>query len=268
MKRATDFRRNARGTLRGKWGITIIATLIASLLGGLNTTGSITFNINFPTDSFKELSATIQSGAGLEEFEEITFESIISSIPKEVFTFLGVFLAFALTIGLIVGLAFFILGSIINVGYASFALDIDDGLNGDIGSLFSYFKHWRVCVLSNLLRKIYAFLWSLLLVVPGIIARYSYAMVPYIIAENPETTASEALKRSKLLMSGNRWKLFCLEISFIGWWILCVLSLGIGFIWLNPYFEIAMADFYREISSTRPKKDYIDPDFDFVFERK
>ena len=93
-------------------------------------------------------------------------------------------------------------------------------------------------------------MWSLLLIIPGIIARYSYAMTGYILAEHPELTADEAITSSKAMMEGNRFRLFCLELSFIGWGILCAFTFGIGNLWLRPYKQTAIAAFYREISGT------------------
>ena len=75
-------------------------------------------------------------------------------------------------------------------------------------------------------------------------------MTGYILAEQPELTASEAITLSKQMMSGNRWRLFCLHLSFIGWDILCAFTLGIGNLWLTPYKQTATAAFYREISGT------------------
>ena len=87
--------------------------------------------------------------------------------------------------------------------------------------------------------------------IPGIIAGYSYAMTEYILAEHPELTASEAIARSKAMMSGNRWRLFCMQLSFIGWDILsAMLTFGIGGLWLTPYKQAATAAFYREITGT------------------
>ena len=77
----------------------------------------------------------------------------------------------------------------------------------------------------------YILLWSLLLIVPGIMATYSYAMTDYILAEHPELTASEAIAQSKALMDGSRWRLFCLHLSFIGWGIVGSLCLGVGTLW-------------------------------------
>ena len=75
-------------------------------------------------------------------------------------------------------------------------------------------------------------------------------MTGYILAEHPELTASEAIERSKEMMSGNRFRLLCLQLSFIGWDILCVFTFGIGNLWLTPYRQAAVASFYREVSGT------------------
>ena len=80
-------------------------------------------------------------------------------------------------------------------------------------------------------------------------------MTNYILAENPEMSASEAINLSKQMMDGNKWRLFCLRLSFIGWDILCGLTLGIGYLWLNPYKQTAEAVFYREVSGTE-KRDF------------
>ena len=94
------------------------------------------------------------------------------------------------------------------------------------------------------------FLWSLLFVIPGIVADYSYSMTDYILAEHPDMTASEAIAASKAMMAGNKWRLFCLNMSFIGWALLSIFTLGIGILWLNPYQNVSVAAFYREISGT------------------
>lgn len=110
--------------------------------------------------------------------------------------------------------------------------------------------YWKTAAVAKLLQSVYVLLWSLLLIIPGIIATYSYAMTEFILAEHPDLTASEAIAQSKEMMSGNRWRLFCLHFSFIGWDILSSLTLGIGNLWLRPYKQAANAAFYREISGT------------------
>ena len=96
------------------------------------------------------------------------------------------------------------------------------------------------------------FLCSLLLVITGIVAGFSYAMTPFILAEHPEMTAREAIRASKQMMKGNKWELFCLHVSFFGWHVLCALSFNIGYIWLNPYMNAAYAAFYRRVSVSDP----------------
>ncbi len=91
---------------------------------------------------------------------------------------------------------------------------------------------------------------TLLFIIPGIIASYSYAMTEYILADHPELSATEAISRSKQMMGGNKWRLFCLQFSFIGWSILCSFTFGIGNLWMTPYKQAATAVFYREVSGT------------------
>ena len=147
---------------------------------------------------------------------------------------------------------YFILGSIIGVGYARFNLHLVDQESPSFETLFAYFPYWKTASAARLLQSLYILLWSLLLIIPGILASYSYAMTEFILAECPDLTAGEAIARSKALMYGNRWRLFCLQFSFIGWSILCTLTLGIGNLWLTPYTHAATAAFYREISASQP----------------
>ena len=98
-----------------------------------------------------------------------------------------------------------------------------------------------------LLMSLYIFLWTLLLIVPGIIAAYSYRIAFYLMIDNPEIGVSEALKQSKEMMYGYKSKLFCLDLSFIGWGLLCILSFGIGILWLSPYMLTSQTIFYEEL---------------------
>lgn len=89
--------------------------------------------------------------------------------------------------------------------------------------------------------------WSLLFVIPGIVAAYRYSMATYIMAENPGMQATEAIERSKALMDGRKGDLFCLDLSFIGWALLATLTAGIGYLWLTPYMTVSRAAFYRSL---------------------
>jgi uncharacterized membrane protein len=125
-------------------------------------------------------------------------------------------------------------------------------------NLFSQFSRISAGFCMQFLRWLFAFLWTLLLVIPGIIASYSYSMTAYIMVDHPEYGAYEAIMKSKEIMRGHKWRLFCLHMSFIGWYFLSVLTWGIGLLWLNPYVEAANAAFYKELSQSHSESYYND----------
>lgn len=118
----------------------------------------------------------------------------------------------------------------------------------EVGCLFDFFKESRLWV-TILLMYVYTFLWSLLFIIPGIIKGYSYAMTPYILKDNPNMENNAAIEMSMAMMNGFKWRLFCLDLSFIGWAFLCVLTLGIGYLWLVPYMQTARAAFYEDVKA-------------------
>ena len=143
-----------------------------------------------------------------------------------------------------------ILGGPLWFGYHSFWLKQVRWQKPDIGSLFDGLQQCFVnSIVVFLLQGIFTFLWGLLFVIPGIIKGYSYAMAPYILADNPGMDALEVIDTSRNMMKGNKWQLFCLDLSFIGWHILCILSMGIGYLWLSPYIACARAHFYETVKA-------------------
>ena len=246
MKSMADFRQIARDALKGKWKIAVITGLIAALLGGLTSEGS---NFTFKYD-------VTEGNMGLS----LAGKQILST--EGGFEHLGGILAggaiyISLTI-IALAVVLYVLGSVIAVGYSRFNLDLVDNIDVKTETLFSYFNIWKTTAVSRLQRSIYVFLWSLLFIIPGIMASFSYAMTDYILADQPELTASEAIERSKEMMYGNRFRLFCLDLSFIGWTILCMFTLGVGNLWLTPYKNAAKAAFYREVSGTEYRNKYSD----------
>lgn len=113
--------------------------------------------------------------------------------------------------------------------------------------MFDGFKNFTTAFVLQLLITVFTLLWSLLLWIPGIIAAYRYSMAFYILNDNPQMPAKEALEESKKMMNGFKGKLFLLHLSFIGWFFLCLLTLGIGFLWLMPYIQTAQAHFYQNL---------------------
>lgn len=237
MKYAADFRQIARDALSGKWMIAVLVGLVAMLLGGTGSSGP-------------ELKLNID-GSGAHANFEFAGQTIFSTgggLNSDIGAFLVGSAIYITIAAIVMAVVYFVLGSIISVGYSRFNLDLVDRGEPGFETLFGYFPYWKTTAVSKLLQSVYVLLWSLLFIIPGIVATYSYAMTEFILAENPDLTASEAITKSKEMMSGNRWRLFCLHFSFIGWDILSSLTLGIGNLWLRPYKQAANAAFYREIT--------------------
>lgn len=120
-----------------------------------------------------------------------------------------------------------------------------------VGGQFNVFSQYVRYLGGSLLVFLYTLLWTLLLVIPGIIKGYAYSMTPYVMKDHPELDAEDCIHESRMMMRGYKWKLFCLDLSFIGWAILCIFTLGIGFLWLQPYMEASHAKFYEELKACR-----------------
>ena len=223
-----EIRRQARAHLQGNWGLSIGVAVVACLLGGLLTGMSFIPEISY----WKQLN--FFHDRDLSQYVSGSWE-IVQGVRIEFKN--GIF-----------GLASFLLGGVLQLGYARFLLRQHDGKPTEFNDLFSQFDRFGTGFAQHFLRSLYTLLWSLLLIVPGIIAALSYAMTPFILEEHPELTASEAIRRSKELMRGHKTDLFILELTFIGWSLLCILTLNLGHIALNPYKNAAYAVFYREIT--------------------
>ena len=119
----------------------------------------------------------------------------------------------------------------------------------DFGVLFEGFQDYSRIFVTKLLQGIYTALWSLLLVVPGVIKYYSYAMTDYILKEEPEMKNNAAIEKSMAMMENNKMKLFLLDLSFIGWALLAIVTFGIGFLFLQPYMQVSRAAFYEDLKA-------------------
>lgn len=184
---ARDYRHQAWDSLKGRWGIAILACIIAGLL-----------------------------------------TSAASFIPC------GSLLITGLT----------------SIGLVSIFTSIVRGQETDLGKLFDGFQtNFVTNLIAGILYNVYIVLWTLLFIIPGVVKSYSYAMTFYILKEHPEMTANEAITESRRLMDGNKWRLFCLDFSFIGWYLLSCLTFGILLIWVLPYHEAAHAAFYESIKN-------------------
>ena len=165
-------------------------------------------------------------------------------------------LGFVVYFGIVFGMSFFsFLGNIawmfligpLLYGITRLHLNAARGVKPKVEDMFSGFSaFWKMCWACWWM-QLFVFLWMLLLVIPGIMAQYSYSQLFYILADHPELSPRDALKKSKQMMHGYRWKKFCLDCRFIGWSLLCLLTCGIGYLWLMPYMQVSYACFYESV---------------------
>lgn len=250
---ASEHRARAREALRGNWPWAVLTTLVASLLGGISG-ASVNLDLNLP------------------EMEGISLDQI----PGTIQTLLVGVVGSAVVVGIVVGVARMILGGVVGIGYRCYLLGLIDGAEASFQQLFSQFHRlgqavllrvlrWAVSALSLLavlalsavlylieeLLALAAFVLILVWCGVMIYVEYSFAVSEFIMAEDEHCGAIDAMKRSWQMMDGNRYRLWCLELSFIGWAILAGFTLGIGGLFLNPYQQVACASFYRELKPRR-----------------
>jgi uncharacterized membrane protein len=133
------------------------------------------------------------------------------------------------------------------VGVSLFSLSISRSKEAKLEQLFEGFKRFSRSLVAHLLMAAFTILWTLLFIVPGIIAAISYSQTFFILVDDETISASDAVKKSKKMMYGYKWKYFCLKLRFIGWGILSILTLGVGLLWLVPYVQVTMAKFHDDI---------------------
>ena len=150
------------------------------------------------------------------------------------------------TVGTLAGL---VIGGPFSLALAMISLKVLRAEGIEVSNLFDGFQHFKNSFLLGLINTIFIALWSLLLVVPGIIKAYAYSMSMYILADNPEMEQAEARKASIEMMNGHKWELFCLHFSFIGWHLLIPFTLGILSLWVTPYVQTATAAFYENLKN-------------------
>lgn len=156
--------------------------------------------------------------------------------------------------GLIVSL---LIGGAMVLGLNTIMLSLARSEETNIRHLFDGFSRFGTALALLLLQSLFVLLWMLLLIIPGLIAAYSYAMTFYILADDKSISAMDAIRKSKQMMAGNKWKLLCLSFRFFGWMLLAILTLGIGLIWLMPYMSVSFAIFYNDIKNTQPQETFL-----------
>ena len=151
------------------------------------------------------------------------------------------------TSSFIVSVCSVIVTALFTPGYISFFLKISRNEEVTYQELFSKTKLFVPFIILEILVGIFTFLWSLLFIIPGIIAAISYTLTSFILVDNPDMKAIDIIKKSKEMMRGHKMDFFILQLSFIGWGILGVFTLGILYFWLIPYMCVTEANFYNMI---------------------
>lgn len=141
-----------------------------------------------------------------------------------------------------------IITPLVSFSMAVIYLNITEGKKPVFTDVFVCFDSFVEAIVISVLESLFVLLWSLLFIIPGIVKAYSYAMALYIVADDPSVPALEAIDRSKKMMDGHKMELFMLDLSFIGWILLSILTFGVLFVWVTPYMATARANFYKSLN--------------------
>jgi uncharacterized membrane protein len=209
----------AREKLNGKWMPAILAFFIITLIPSL---------IVFWTQSF--YSYPIDLPSDIPFFDDKAIKPNLS-----------------VNFG---NMVMFIIGGAFSFGGAVFSIFLVRGFKTDIELIFAGFRdinRFLVFLASHIIIAIFTLAWTLLFIIPGIIAALSYSMTYCILVDHPEMSSLDAINQSKQMMKGHKWQLFKLWLRFIALGFLCIFTLGIGFLWLIPYVNICIAQFYDSL---------------------
>jgi uncharacterized membrane protein len=208
MNTNQTLKRDALDSLSGNWGKGVLAVFLFTV---------VSFALGLLTDPLLHIPGF---------FDETTLRDDIISYIRDII------INYVLLMPLFIGTTWL---------FQSFV----QGDRPSFGSIFKPFtRFWRY-MLTGLILTVLLTFWTLLLIVPGIIKYYSYSQTLFILRENPGYTPLQAIRESKAKMHGNRSELFFLQLSFIGWGLLAILTLFIGMFWLEPYFRTTLASFYE-----------------------
>lgn len=226
MRSNSALKSSARAALKGNWAQAVLAVVVYALI----------YSVFFGPNVAKTAQATSFLSAS---------SSYVSSSPSDAISALS---------GVGRWNSLFSLASIfllvpLSLGFANaFRFLLEKGDNSLTRNMFSVaFRNYFHKVWGMFLMGLFITLWSFLFIIPGIIKSFSYAMTPYILEEHPELSAYDAIQRSRKMMKGHKFDLFYLYLTFIGWFILCIFTAGIGYLWLIPYVETTRAAFYQDL---------------------
>jgi uncharacterized membrane protein len=218
----------ARERLKGNWTIAIIISVIVAVLSGIGTAIQEGVTISY---YITEVYPVILEGRLMEAME------MTSYYAPPFWTDGIVMLNTLLIVPLTTGVAFVF-------------LNMMRGIKPQVKDSFSKYSIFGKCILTDIYTSVIIVLWALLFIVPGIIAAYGYALVPYIICDDENLSVTETAILSKEMMNGHKMELFVLHLSFIGWSLLSLFTFGIlEIVYVTPYRNAAIAEFYQRVKA-------------------
>lgn len=242
------------------WKIVLVAFLSILITGGGGAYGASQKSVSEKKESIKESyyeSYDDEIGHGFDMIDGK--EGYISSHNRKSQSWLDhnlpFFIGFVVTVIIVVliflALAILVSSLVINplaVGIKRF-FSLSIVQRAEVKEItYAYDHSYKNVAKTMFFRDLYTFLWSLLFLIPGIVKSYEYKMVPYLLAEHPEMPMEQAFGMSRQLMHGNKWKAFVLDLSFLGWIFLCVITMGtLAFFYVGPYMELTQAALYRRL---------------------
>jgi len=256
-----ELKKLGKASFKKAYGTAVAVCLILSIISGIFTSANNSVNKNQQPQQVQQYENTTYT------FLNITDKTMNFSLPVSAssgasvdginnFTNLITHgAAFAvIIIALCAIFASFILRTVfllpLAIGSNRFFMELRDNENSTLNSILYIYKQGKLgnAIFIMLLMNVYIFLWSLLLLIPGIIKTYEYRMVPYILSENPGIKPRQAFKLSKEMMTENKMDSFVLDLSFIGWYLLSLLTLGIlNVLYVNPYVAATNAELYSAL---------------------
>ena len=259
MWKRSDLKARAKRSFKLNYWKTVLVSLLLSLLVGGGS--SVASNAGADTgvdDSYS--TDTEVSGDGLDDedtdldldelVQEVGRPGVVAAVLMGVMIFLVVF---AIVFVLCALLSAFVLNPI-DVGCRRFFLRNlhEPAQVGNIGYAFD--NNYKNIAKTMFFRDMYTFFWTLLFIIPGIVKAYEYRMIPYLLADNPQMTKEQAFAESKRMMKGQKWRTFVLDLSFIGWNILTLVTFGIlGIFYVLPYMNETNAALYETLRYGMPQ---------------
>ena len=252
----------AKNVLRVNYWIAFVVALIMIFVAGSGSiSGGFTYRTSFDTSQYNEMVTGYNNGIIEHDYKTLDefYDQLRSPRVRLLAGVMGTIILFASLFAIAIRVFLF---NPLTVGcykFFSSSAETPHSNMSPVGLGFKKGNYWGI-VKAMFLRGLYTLLWFLLLMIPGIIKFYAYRMVPYIIADNPQMDASEAITLSRKMMDGAKWKAFVLDLSFIGWYLLGALACGIGGLFVNPYKHSTDAQLYLVLRDKAINNNYCTPE--------